>query len=71
MPIMDAIKKSGELTYGSKWRLFKLSLLLIGVNILGALCLGVGLLVTIPLSWISLAHAYRKYVPASVVNQGH
>jgi uncharacterized membrane protein len=32
---------------------------LIGLNLLGLLALVVGVLVTIPISWLALTHAYR------------
>ena len=39
--------------------LFLLALALIGINILGAIPLGLGLLVTVPLSIIASTYAYR------------
>jgi uncharacterized membrane protein len=38
---------------------FLLALALIGINILGAIPLGLGLLITIPLSTIASTYAYR------------
>jgi len=55
----DALKESGRITYGHKWQLLWLGLALLGLNMLGFLALLVGLLVTIPVSALSLAHAYR------------
>jgi uncharacterized membrane protein len=57
---LEAIKHSTRLTKGHKWELFLLMLALIGINILGALCLGVGLLVTSPLTSLAIVHAYRQ-----------
>lgn len=57
---MEALKKSSEITKGNKWNLFLLGLLLIGINILGALCLLIGLIVTAPLSMLAVAFIYRK-----------
>lgn len=57
---VDAIKKTWELTRGKWMKIFVFDLLLIGINILGALALLVGLLVTIPTSSISFAYFYRK-----------
>jgi len=57
---IDAIKQSGKITKGVKWQLFLFGLVLFGINILGALVLLVGLLVTIPLSMMAEAYVYRK-----------
>jgi uncharacterized membrane protein len=54
-----AIKESVRLTKGNRWRLFLLSLAIIGINILGLLALVVGLLVSVPVSFLATAHAYR------------
>jgi uncharacterized membrane protein len=56
---IDAFKKSAEITKGNRWPLFVLGLALIGINILGALLLLVGLLVTLPVSSLAIVHAYR------------
>lgn len=57
---LEAMKRSAELTEGSKWRLFQLLLAVIGVNILGALALVVGLFVSVPTSIIAGAWAYNE-----------
>lgn len=59
MPI-PAFKESARITKGSRWTLFKLGLALLGINILGALALLVGLFVSLPVSSLALVHAYRK-----------
>lgn len=53
MGIKEAFVMSGEMTNGYKWKLFCLMSLTGLINIGGALCLGLGLLVTVP--WTSLA----------------
>jgi uncharacterized membrane protein len=57
---IEAIKESVRLTKGHRWQLFLLALAIIGINILGALALLVGLVVTIPVSLLAVVHAYRK-----------
>lgn len=57
---MDALRASAKTTNGRKWMLFKLYLAIIGINILGALCLLVGLFATIPTSWLATAWTFRK-----------
>lgn len=55
----QALKQSALMTKGSRWKLFGLSLALVGINILGLLALVVGLFVTIPVSFLAVTHAYR------------
>jgi len=40
--------------------LLRFAIILIGINMLGALCFFVGLLVTIPISMVAMAHVYRQ-----------
>ena len=56
---IDALKRSWALTKGNRWKLFFLSLALIGINILGLLALLIGLLVSVPVSFLAVTHAYR------------
>ncbi len=51
-------KKAGEITKGYLWKLIGFSIVLGLLNILGAICLLVGLLVTIPVSKLAQARAY-------------
>jgi uncharacterized membrane protein len=55
-----SLKESRRLTKGERWHLFLFGLLLIGVNLLGALALGIGLLVTIPTTTLAAAFVYRR-----------
>jgi uncharacterized membrane protein len=57
---IEAIKESRRITKGSRWNLLGLLLATIGINLLGILCLLVGLLVTIPVTSLAIVHAYRK-----------
>jgi uncharacterized membrane protein len=56
----DALKGSWEITKGAKWNLFLLAVLLGLINILGLLCLLVGLLISVPLAMVAEAYVYRK-----------
>lgn len=56
----QSIKESKHITKGHKWDLFGYFLLALVLNILGALAFGVGLIVTIPVTLIGLAHIYDK-----------
>jgi len=55
----EAMKESARITKGHRWQLFLLFLAVIGINILGALALLIGLLITVPVSMLALARAYR------------
>lgn len=57
---IDALKESARLTDGIKWQLLSFYLALIGINILGALALGIGLLYTIPVSSMATVALYRS-----------
>lgn len=56
---INALKESWRITNGNKWQLFLFGLVLIGLNLLGLLALVVGLLVTAPITWLAVTHAYR------------
>ena len=64
-----AMKRSALLTRGVRLELFLFFLLVIGVNILGALTLGVGLVITIPATMIATARVYytlhNRLIPAT------
>jgi len=59
MPI-KAIKKSLEMTRGQFWHLLGFGFVLGLINLLGALALGIGMLITAPLSIIATAYVYEK-----------
>lgn len=54
-----ALRESTRITEGRKWQLLGFVLLCVLVNIAGALLLAVGLLVSIPVTMLAFAHAYR------------
>lgn len=57
---LGAFRRSTELTHGARWRLFLLGLVLLAVNMLGALLFGVGLLFTAPITAFAAALVYRR-----------
>lgn len=57
---IEALKGSSRITKGFKIDIFLLGLVIIGINALGALALGVGLLITLPISGLAFAHVYRS-----------
>jgi hypothetical protein len=58
--VTDSIKKSSELTKGVKWQLLGFFIVMGVINILGAIALLIGLLITIPVTMIAYAHIYQK-----------
>jgi uncharacterized membrane protein len=48
------------MTRGNTWNLFFFGILIGLINILGLLCLVVGLFITVPLSMLASAFIYRK-----------
>lgn len=60
MGVTEALNKSWEMTKGVKWNLFLFGLLIFLINVIGFLCLIIGLIVTVPLSMVATAYVYRK-----------
>lgn len=57
---IEALKESYRLTKGHLFQLFLFMLCLVLINIIGALLLLVGLLVTVPITILAVAHVYMK-----------
>jgi uncharacterized membrane protein len=57
---MEAIKVSWKMTKGNTWNLFFFGILLGLINILGFLCLIVGLFITVPLTMLATTFVYRR-----------
>lgn len=57
---IEALEGSLNITKGAKWDIFLFLLLLLGINILGALTLVIGLLVTIPITSVAFAYVYHQ-----------
>jgi uncharacterized membrane protein len=62
---IEALKLSAAMTQGEKGHLFGLDLILALVNLLGAACLGIGVLITYPLTALAQAYVYRKLQPTA------
>ncbi len=60
---LEAFKKSGQITKGSRLKLFYLGIIFIGITILGMLALGFGLIVAWPIVSLAGAYVYRKLSP--------
>ncbi|MEM9214954.1 MAG: DUF975 family protein [Cyanobacteria bacterium P01_F01_bin.150] len=61
---LEAMDKSSQLTSGHKLQLFLLGFINLGIIILGALCFGIGLLVALPVTWLTTFVAYKMLNPA-------
>ena len=57
---IEALKASSKITKGSIWNIFLLRILLILINIGGAILLGIGLLATVPIGMMAEVHVFRK-----------
>ncbi len=57
---IEAIKESRRITSGYKWDLLLLYIVLAVLNLLGILCFGIGLLVTVPVSSLAYIYVYKK-----------
>lgn len=56
---VESIKASLKMTEGCFWQVLGLTLLLVLVNIAGAIAVFVGLLITVPLSMVAMGKAYQ------------
>jgi uncharacterized membrane protein len=56
---IEALKESKKLTEGKRMQLFYFVLAILGINIVGAIPLGLGLFVSIPVSMLAMVHVYR------------
>ena len=58
--VLDALKESMRITKGHRAKLIVLILAVALINVLGALLLFVGLVVTLPVSLLAVTHVYRS-----------
>lgn len=60
--VRSAFQRSAILSQGGEWELFILVLLIVGLNLVGASLVGRGPLVTVPISTLAMASAFRQLV---------
>lgn len=58
--ITGSLRQSAEMTRDVKWQLLLFLIVIIMLNILGAVLLLVGLLVSVPVTMLAYAHVYQK-----------
>ena len=56
---VEAMKESLRITNGHRWNIILFLLMAAFINVLGVLLLGIGLLVTIPVTTLATVHVYR------------
>jgi len=69
MAFWDAMEESRKKVQEDLWGFVVFGLALIGVNLLGALACGVGLLVSSPIAMCATAIAYRELWPEEEINK--
>jgi uncharacterized membrane protein len=57
---LEAMRQSARITDGVKWELFAFMLVLMVINMAGALFFIIGLFVTIPVTMLAMAYMFRK-----------
>jgi hypothetical protein len=57
---IEAMRKSSRITQSAKWRLLGFGIVLAIINVVGFICLFIGLLVTIPVTLLAYTWVYRK-----------
>ena len=67
---MEALKGSSAVTQGVKWELFLFGLLIFAVNLLGVLCLGIGVFATAPTTMLATVYVYRKLLAQTASSEG-
>ncbi len=63
MSPIDALKESYKMTEGHFWYLLNFIVVILVINLIGAIPFGLGFVVTLPLSLISGAVLYKKLLP--------
>ncbi len=64
-----ALRKSFDVTSSHVGSLILLALACIGINFIGAMLCGLGLLVSIPVSWVAIAYAWRFFTNGTIAPQ--
>lgn len=64
---IPALKKSWEITRGQTLQLFFLCLVIMVLNVAGAIFFLIGLVITIPVSTMAMAYVYRKLAPGAAL----
>jgi len=63
----DALRRSANITRGQRWQLFGLGILLLGINFVGLVACGIGLIFTYGITVVTIAYAYKTLSGQPVV----
>jgi uncharacterized membrane protein len=58
--VMESLQRSADITRGHRWEIFGLAIVLLLIDVVGALLCGIGLLFTSGITLIAWAYAYRS-----------
>lgn len=64
--VLDAFRRSGQITEGHKWNLFGYAIIQGILNAIGALAFGIGVLVSAPVTMLAYAKIYRQLESGTV-----
>lgn len=64
---LESLKASGQTMYGAKWDMFLFIIGAIFVNVIGLLCLIIGLFASMPITTIAWAYLYNKLTHSTSV----
>jgi|694.fasta_scaffold24718_5 uncharacterized membrane protein len=65
----EALKLSWELIKGCSWRMFFFQVSIVLINLMGILCFGIGLLITLPVTVLAATTVYRKLLLQTFKNE--
>lgn len=68
---IEAMKESRRITKGHRWQLLGFWIVVILLNMAGAIAFGVGLLVTVPVTMIAFVHVYRTLAGQALEHKAH
>lgn len=63
MGVLEAFKQSMAITRGNFWKIVAFMIILVAINVLGKLALGIGLLITVPISLLANTILYKELLP--------
>jgi len=67
---IEALKESGKITHGAKWNLLLFFIVIMILNIIGILAMGVGLLISMPVTLMATVYVYRKLLKRGGITSG-
>jgi uncharacterized membrane protein len=65
---VDALRRSADITRGNRWQLLGLGILLLGINLVGLVACGIGLIFTYGITVVTVAYAYKTLTGQPVVD---